>query len=320
MTAALRFARLLRLIPRFADDRPHRLVDVAAALGVPVEQVRDDLQSLAERVEDTSGQFVEGVTVLLERETVQLRSRWFGRPLGLAPDETAAVALGLALLGQEGPAEELGVFERAREKINALAAAGPRDGSTRGRGVRSVPRAARLVADRESRFLATLQRAWVARRPVTLRYRKPGASSADERTVRPWRLVSACGGWFLAAEDVTRQALRVFRLDRIERVRMARGRYEIPVDFTVESLLRDGRVFAGGAAGTLVIRYGPAIARWIAEREPCRPLPDGSVDVTYPLADDDWAVRHVLRYGPDAIVVGPDRVRQRVRTALARMG
>lgn len=319
MTAALRFARLLRLIPRFADDRPHRLTEVARALGVEPALVRDDLQSIAERVEDTSGQFVEGVTVLLERDTVQVRSRWFTRPLGLAPDETAAVALGLALLAQEGPAEEQPAYAAARGKVQQLGARGPSDGATRGRGVRRVPRAGRLAADKEARWLATLQRAWVARRPVQMHYRKAGARAAEGRLVRPWRLVWARGGWFVVGEDAARRALRVFRVDRIERLRLAAGTYAIPADFRVEDILRDGRVFAGAAAGTLVVRYSARIARWIAEREPHVRHADGSVEVTYPLADDAWAVRHVLQYGPDAEVVAPPRVRDLLRATLARL-
>jgi predicted DNA-binding transcriptional regulator YafY len=40
------------------------------------------------------------------------------------------------------------------------------------------------------------------------------------------------------------------------------------------------------------------------------------VTVEYPLGDPDWAVRHVLQYGPEAEVVGPETVRQRVAEVL----
>jgi predicted DNA-binding transcriptional regulator YafY len=93
----------------------------------------------------------------------------------------------------------------------------------------------------------------------------------------------------------------------------------VPEGFSVEQVVRDGRVFTGAGAGTLVVRYGPAVARWIAEREPHTALPDGSVTVQYPLADDAWAVRHVLRYGPDALVLEPERVREQVRRTLMRL-
>lgn len=317
MTAAARFARLLRLLPRVADGTPRRIADVAKTLRIAASLVREDLQSLAERVEDTSGGFIEGVQVLLDRDTVTVRSRWFRRPLGLSPDERAAVALGLAMLAQEGPADAVPVVRSAREKLGRL---GPGEAAERaGRVGRAAPRAAVAGAGRETRFLATLQQAWVARREVGIAYRKPRARTAEERLVRPWRLVFARGAWFLVAEDATRRALRIFRLDRIDGVRLRSTTYEVPADFSVDDVLQDGRVFAGAGAGTLDVRYSAAIARWIAEREPHEALPDGRVVVRYPLADDDWAVRHVLRYGPDAEVLAPSRVRDRVVAVLRRL-
>lgn len=316
MTAAARFARLLRLLPHVADGQPRRVAEVARQLRIPAAQLREDLHSIAERALDTSGAFVEGVQVLLGRDDVRVTSRWFQRPLGLGPEESAAVALGLAVLEQEGPADLVPVLKSAREKLKRLSPALMRASRSVGP---AVPRAAAAGLARETRFIAALQRAWVVRREVVMRYRKPSARAAEERTVRPWRLMSARGAWFLVGEDAVRCERRIFRLDRIESVRVGTGTYAIPADFSVEDVMRDGTVFASAGAGTLVVRYGPAIARWIAERERGTTEDDGSYTVEYPLADDAWAVRHVLRYGPDAVVISPPRVREQVLAVLARL-
>jgi predicted DNA-binding transcriptional regulator YafY len=68
-----------------------------------------------------------------------------------------------------------------------------------------------------------------------------------------------------------------------------------------------------------VIRYSPRIARWIAEREEGDQEEDGSFTVSHPLADDAWAVRHVLQYGPEAEVLAPWRIRERVSATLREM-
>jgi predicted DNA-binding transcriptional regulator YafY len=60
------------------------------------------------------------------------------------------------------------------------------------------------------------------------------------------------------------------------------------------------------------------VARWIAERETGVARDDGSLEVEYPLADTDWAVRHVLQYGPEAEVVSPQTVRDEIRRRLER--
>jgi predicted DNA-binding transcriptional regulator YafY len=64
------------------------------------------------------------------------------------------------------------------------------------------------------------------------------------------------------------------------------------------------------------VRYGRAVARWIAEREGRDVEKDGTLTMEYPLADVQWAVRHVLQYGADAEVVGPPGAREAVRAAL----
>jgi hypothetical protein len=48
------------------------------------------------------------------------------------------------------------------------------------------------------------------------------------------------------------------------------------------------------------VKYSPKIARWIAEREGVELDADGSLTIEHPLADQEWGVRHVLQYGPDA--------------------
>ena len=65
-------------------------------------------------------------------------------------------------------------------------------------------------------------------------------------------------------------------------------------------------------AGTLRVRYSPKVARWIAEREGKPIDADGSLTLEHPLADTDWAVRHVLQYGPDAEVLEPAAVREEI--------
>jgi predicted DNA-binding transcriptional regulator YafY len=41
--------------------------------------------------------------------------------------------------------------------------------------------------------------------------------------------------------------------------------------------------------------------------------------VEHPLADTDWAVRHVLQYGPDAEVLEPAAVREEIVRRLQGM-
>jgi predicted DNA-binding transcriptional regulator YafY len=66
----------------------------------------------------------------------------------------------------------------------------------------------------------------------------------------------------------------------------------------------------------LRVRYSRRVARWIAEREGLPLEKDGSLTTEHPLADPQWAVRHVLQYGPDAEVLSPPEVRDEVARRL----
>jgi predicted DNA-binding transcriptional regulator YafY len=108
----------------------------------------------------------------------------------------------------------------------------------------------------------------------------------------------------------------VFRCDRILGVHREEVKFTPPEGFSLESVLRDGKVLSGAEAPQMRVRYSPRIARWIAEREHVAEEADGSVAMNVPVFDDAWAVRRVLRYGPDAVVESPESVRARLRAEL----
>jgi proteasome accessory factor C len=113
--------------------------------------------------------------------------------------------------------------------------------------------------------------------------------------------------------------IRIFRLDRVEQVDLLDARFESPRGFSVDAIVREGKAFQAAEPGTLRLRYSPRIARWVAEREGKALAEDGSLTLEHPLADLDWAVRHVLQYGPEVTVLEPDGVRQAVLRRLERM-
>ena len=88
----------------------------------------------------------------------------------------------------------------------------------------------------------------------------------------------------------------------------------IPPEFQIDTALVAGNGVLSRAEEKLAVRYSPAIARWIAEREEVSLLPDGSVVVEHPLLDDEWAVRYVLQYASEAELLKPQRLRVQFST------
>ncbi|MDX2194197.1 MAG: WYL domain-containing protein [Gemmatimonadales bacterium] len=318
-TAAAQLRRLLQLVPRIADGREHRIAPLAARLGTTPGQLKADLRILAERYDDPAG-FYPGLALFVGPDTVRVQSSHFQRPMRLSLAELRALELGLLLLERERPEEERPVIASARGQLARLLAG-------RRAAPPEPPLPARVAAEPSvpaPALLDTLRRAARQRRVVRLRYRGAAASADQERRVRPAQVLCRHGAWYLAAWCEQRDDWRFFRLDRMSAAEATADRFA-PLELAaLESRLHDGAAFFAVAARVLRVRYAPAVAGWIAERLGRPRDDDGALVVEHPMADPDWAVRHVLQYGPDVRVLEPDTVRaeavRRLDALLAALG
>ena len=305
--AASQLRRLLIAIPALADDSPHRIADIADLVGVSEDTLTRDLFTLVTRFDDGPGGFVEGVRLAFSSDTVQLESHLFRRPMGLTPAELVAIELGLAALAQELPPHEAAVAERARERVAAASTVADFESDRR-----AVHAASGITSDKDSLHLSVLRTAIATRMKAAIQYRSASSPDGAARTVHPYGLVYARGRWFLIGYCDKASSIRIFRLDRMMSAVVLNSPADIPDHLDVEGALRDGRAMVGHSEEVLCVSYSPRIARWIAEHTEVEAQLDGSVIGEHPLLDDEWAVRHVLQYGPDAQVLEPERIRQMV--------
>lgn len=314
-TAAEQLRRLLLALPALADDRAHSLAEIAARVGASEAVLRRDLTMLVSRVGDEPAGFAEGVSLLLGADSVQFQtpSGHFRRPMALTREELHALDLGLAMLQHESPPDERAVLERARGRLRRALGEAASAGAN--------GRHASLAAESESAqgIRRTLQRCIRERRVARITYRSSTAEHDDSRAVQPLGVVWSRGSWYLVAWCRRNEGLRVFRMDRISAAIAEGERFSAIDGFSLEDVLRDGRVLVGEEGTAMRVRYAPRIARWIAEREGLELDADGSVTVEMEAVQVEWAVRHVLRYGPDAEVLAPASVREAVREALRAM-
>jgi proteasome accessory factor C len=312
VNAAAQLRRLLQLIPEVADGQEHRIDALSERLGVGRATMLRDLNALADRFDDPGG-FVEGVQIFLDEDSLSLTTDHFRRPMRLTLAELSAVELGLSLLRSERSPEEHAVLDRARNRLGRVLAQMPAD------ALPVALREASLGSEGDAATLASVRRAMRARRKLRLSYRSSQAHASTDRVICPYAPVFASGAWYLVARCERSDGLRVFRLDRVEGVTELEEPYELPADIPLEEFVHEGKVFHGEPGEHVRIRYAPAIARWIAEREGRKVAADGSLTLDHPLADTAWAVRHVLQYGPDAQVLEPAEVRDAVRQGLTRI-
>jgi predicted DNA-binding transcriptional regulator YafY len=161
--------------------------------------------------------------------------------------------------------------------------------------------------------LVSLRDALREQRSVELHY-QGGDQDNSVRRVDPYALAFRGGLWYLVGYCHLRQALRIFRADRIRGVALLDQRYEIPADFDARRYLdREARAqvevrgrlrFTPVAAG--IARAGRAGWETLDE------LPDGSVEVSVAAPDLIWLASLALSFGPLVTVTGPDELRRMV--------
>jgi len=312
--AAAQLKRLLAIVPRVADGEEHEIAAIAELLGVSEATVLNDLVSVGDRY-DTPGGFIEGLQVFIDARRASVRTSHFLRPMRLTAAELRALDLGLAMIRAERTPAEWPVIDSARARIRAVVSK-LRDESV-WEGSIAAPHAVAPPALQAR--LGTVREALAKRRKLRIAYRRGDATEATTRVVSPYRLILAGPGWYLIGFCERSDGVRVFRLDRVEGAELLGETCAPPDEAAMAEYLARGPVFASTAPVTLRVRFSPRIARWVAEREPGTAEPDGSYVVDYPMADVDWAVRHVLQYGPEAEILQPAEARRAIRARLAAM-
>jgi proteasome accessory factor C len=296
-----------------ADGDSHPVNAVARLAGVDRDTLFQDIESISERFEAPGG-FVAGLQIFVEpNDEISVIPNHFLRPMRLTRGELCALELGLAMLRAERPAEEHRAIGRASDRLGAVIATLPEDDAE------DRLRAASLAPAGDLEHLRRLRGAVRSRRKTRLRYAKATDEAPSARIICPYAIVFTEQMWYVVAHCESTDGIRIFRLDRIAEVEQLDARFDSPRDFSLEALLRDGKAFHGDRAETLTVRYSPHIARWIAEREGKVVADDGSLAMEHPLADREWAVRHVLQYGPEVEVLAPEAVRLDVVQRLEEM-
>jgi predicted DNA-binding transcriptional regulator YafY len=308
-TAAVQLKRVLNLIPHLADGEAHSLEDVAIRAGTSVDNLMSDFYSISERF-DAPGGFVDGVSILVDENSVSVTANHFLRPMRLTMAELCALELGLMLLRRDRtPVEQAPIdraLERLRQTVSRISASDPHEGT----------RYADLASAGSAAHLAALRTAVREHHKVLLQYRAGGATESTERVVCPYSLAFAEQMWYVVttSED---DGVHFFRLDRIESVDVLGDNFE-PNATVAARALDSGRAFHSDGARRMTVRYSPRIARWVSEREGKHPDADGSLTVEHQVADDSWALRHVLQYGADAEILEPADLREQLAEKLER--
>lgn len=310
-SAADQLVRLLYLLPAAADG-PLSVAEAAERLGVSEETVIDDVALVIGRQYYHPAGSAEDVRVEIEADRIHVRSHGkFRRPMRLSPREALAAHLALRrhAAALEGPDRER-VLDVAARIGRSLSTAPPDE---------FVERFVVEEGGEPTGMRMGLRRAARDRRRCRIVYVRSGDEGPSERTLDPYAVVASHGTWFTVGYCGLREDVRVFRLDRIVDLEVTGESFEVPDDFDIDDYVEDGRVFRADTTEPVIVHYTGLAAARVEEMGPTEPGPDGSVSVTYEVADPGWIARHVLQQGGQATVVEPEHVRREVARVAARL-
>jgi predicted DNA-binding transcriptional regulator YafY len=86
-------------------------------------------------------------------------------------------------------------------------------------------------------ILRELEQAVARRETLILQYAKSFSGSAEERHIDPYGLIYRLGKWYLIAYCHQREALRVFRVDRMNSLSLTGRTFEMPEHFSVHDYM-----------------------------------------------------------------------------------
>lgn len=217
--------------------------------------------------------------------------------LGLTPDEQEALNLAVAAVSVGGAGE-----------VEAGWRLGVHAGEAAFAELPSLP------------ALPALYEAVRTRAPVTFRYR------SARRRMDPFGLAFRRGAWYLMGRDHDRDALRSFRVDRIEGAPSlgTPGSFTPPVGFDPrQEAPGDPWAIGQGDVVEASVRvdrvHAPLVVAELGEASVSERGDDGSVVVTLPVANIDGFRTWVLGLLHHAEVLGPPEVRDHVVSWLRSM-
>jgi predicted DNA-binding transcriptional regulator YafY len=167
-----------------------------------------------------------------------------------------------------------------------------------------------------------LMRGVIRRRRVEIRHQGLGDAQPAVRVISPQKLVRYRDNWYVDAFCHLRNDLRTFAINRIDGVRLVQGRFRGVREPQQEAYYgRAYGIFTGPAPHTAEIEFRGTAAREVS-REGWHPKQraewthEGCYRLRIPYGQDRELIMDILRWGEEAEVIGPPRLRARVKEAL----
>lgn len=305
MSAAPRLITLIMLLQRRTNQKAS---DLARELGVSIRTLHRYFDMLDEI----------GIPVYTERGPYggfSLVRGYKMPPLVLTPEEAVAVALGTGMVDELWGALYRDAARGALAKLENLLPDEQRYEVAWARKSLIATGMHRSDLEALGETLEKLRRASRERRRIRMQYHSRSQTEAGSREFDPYAIVHRWGWWYAIGYCHVREAVRTFRVDRIEELALLEQGFDVPAEFDIHAYLEQEQAARPGFAVTM--RFAPQVASMAREYaigwDTVEQQPDGALVVTMTAPDLMWAVSNALAYGPAVTVIAPEEVRRSVQ-------
>ena len=305
-----RIDRLFAITLLLQSKRVVTGAEIAAHFEVSLRTVYRDLGALSEA----------GIPVCAEAGVgYSLPRGYFLPPVAFTREEAQALALGAVLLSKFGGRGAGDAAGSSLLKIRSILPMESREAVTRLARQTTVMGAGVEMPGTE--HLAICGRAVSERRIMRLDY-KAVQQARSQRDVEPLGVVLFHFRWYLVAWCRLREAMRSFRLDRVQGIELLLERAPIRPNFDLETHLRAAFDEEMTEPVRLWFADGVAAERALRELGTCvkskRRQGEGW-EVTAVVWSHDWIARWLLPFAEDARVLEPPRLIDAVRAEVAKL-
>lgn len=248
-----------------------------------------------------------------EDQAFELPGLWF------SSTEIYALLTAQQLLEEVQPGLLDAQLRPVKERIDKILAASHLGSDEVARRVHILRMSGRNVA---LECFQTVAGALLQRQSLHITYHGRGNDQTSSRVVSPQRLIHYRDNWYLDAWCHTRNALRSFAVERISAAKVLSQRCRDIPELQLDAHYASSYgIFAGEPEHIAVLRFTSERARWVAD-EHWHPeqqglmREDGSYELRIPYSDPRELVMDIMKYGPDVEVLGPDALREEVKTRL----
>ena len=163
------------------------------------------------------------------------------------------------------------------------------------------------------------------RRAVFITYRSLRATEQVTYDAYPYGLTYHRGSLYLVGRAPQHDAIRHWKVDRIEDAEVTAVHFQLPTDFDLQQhFAKSFGVFQGDGDVCVTVRFSPAVARYVQESkwhesQKLTVEPDGGLLATFHLDGTEEIKRWIMTFGKHAVVLEPEKLLEELVVEITAM-